>query len=191
MISASSLKASLLPFPCLGLQDGGHAGRGNGGRGLVLLSFLGPEYLASSWPCAPVLSAVCFIPVWATRSTLVMRNRVSDGCMATSRQTATVGLPFLETRYGSPSLLRRVDATEFSKLYLTDYISQAMGKLGTSLSSGYVMVNGTQTQVLLVGAPTHGRSRTMKFCFLLVIQLHDYTVLGKVEIWSQTDLRQT
>lgn len=99
--------------------------------------------------------------------------------MATSRQTATVGLPFLETRYGSPSLLRRVDATEFSKLYLIDYISQAMGKLGTSLSSGYVMVNGTQTQVLLVGAPTHGRSRTMKFCFLLVIQLHDYTVLGE------------
>lgn len=37
-------------------------------------------------------------------------------------------------------------------------ISQAMGKLGTSLSSGHVMVNGSQTQVLLVGAPTHGRS---------------------------------
>lgn len=34
-----------------------------------------------------------------------------------------------------------------------------MGKLGTSLSSGHVMVNGTRTPVLLVGAPTHGRSR--------------------------------
>uniref|UniRef100_A0A3Q1LW12 Phosphatidylinositol-glycan-specific phospholipase D n=1 Tax=Bos taurus TaxID=9913 RepID=A0A3Q1LW12_BOVIN len=31
---------------------------------------------------------------------------------------------------------------------------KAMGKLGTSLSSGHVMVNGTRTQVLLVGAPT-------------------------------------
>lgn len=34
-----------------------------------------------------------------------------------------------------------------------------MGKLGTSLSSGHVMVNGERTPVLLVGAPTHGRSR--------------------------------
>ncbi|XP_049740823.1 phosphatidylinositol-glycan-specific phospholipase D isoform X3 [Elephas maximus indicus] len=31
---------------------------------------------------------------------------------------------------------------------------KAMGKLGTSLSSGHVMLNGTLTQVLLVGAPT-------------------------------------
>ncbi|XP_017519108.3 phosphatidylinositol-glycan-specific phospholipase D isoform X2 [Manis javanica] len=31
---------------------------------------------------------------------------------------------------------------------------KAMGKLGTALSSGHVMVNGTPTQVLLVGAPT-------------------------------------
>ncbi|XP_057554047.1 phosphatidylinositol-glycan-specific phospholipase D isoform X2 [Hippopotamus amphibius kiboko] len=31
---------------------------------------------------------------------------------------------------------------------------KAMGKLGTSLSSGHVMVNGIRTQVLLVGAPT-------------------------------------
>ncbi|KAF5925094.1 hypothetical protein HPG69_008771 [Diceros bicornis minor] len=35
---------------------------------------------------------------------------------------------------------------------------KALGKLGTSLSSGHVMVKGTRTQVLLVGAPTHGRS---------------------------------
>lgn len=35
--------------------------------------------------------------------------------------------------------------------------SQAMGKLGTSLSSGHVMMNGARKPVLLVGAPTHGR----------------------------------
>lgn len=35
-----------------------------------------------------------------------------------------------------------------------------MEKLGASLSSGHVLVNGTRKQVLLVGAPTRGRSRT-------------------------------
>ncbi|XP_012372128.1 phosphatidylinositol-glycan-specific phospholipase D [Octodon degus] len=33
---------------------------------------------------------------------------------------------------------------------------KAMGKLGTSLSSGHVMINGSLTHVLLVGAPTRG-----------------------------------
>uniref|UniRef100_A0A287B650 Phosphatidylinositol-glycan-specific phospholipase D n=2 Tax=Sus scrofa TaxID=9823 RepID=A0A287B650_PIG len=41
---------------------------------------------------------------------------------------------------------------------------KAMGKLGTSLSSGHVMVNGTRTQVLLVGAPT--RDDVSKVAFL-------------------------
>lgn len=44
----------------------------------------------------------------------------------------------------------------------TDGISQTMGKLGTSLSSGHVLVNGTRKQVLLAGAPTHGRSHAGK-----------------------------
>ena len=51
---------------------------------------------------------------------------------------------------------------------LTDCISQTMGKLGASLSSGHVLVNGTRKQVLLVGAPTRGRSHTMKLGWVLV-----------------------
>ncbi|KAG8520369.1 Phosphatidylinositol-glycan-specific phospholipase D [Galemys pyrenaicus] len=46
---------------------------------------------------------------------------------------------------------------------------KAMGKLGASLSSGYVMVNGTQRQVLLVGAPTHDDVSKMAF---LTMTLH-------------------
>ncbi|KAK1328836.1 hypothetical protein QTO34_011005 [Cnephaeus nilssonii] len=46
---------------------------------------------------------------------------------------------------------------------------KAMGKLGTSLSSGHVMVNGTRTPVLLVGAPTHDDVSKMAF---LTMTLH-------------------
>ncbi|XP_055470460.1 phosphatidylinositol-glycan-specific phospholipase D isoform X1 [Psammomys obesus] len=46
---------------------------------------------------------------------------------------------------------------------------KAMGKLGTSLSSGHVRVNGTLTQVLLVGAPTHDDVSKMAF---LTMTLH-------------------
>ncbi|XP_026896213.2 phosphatidylinositol-glycan-specific phospholipase D isoform X1 [Acinonyx jubatus] len=46
---------------------------------------------------------------------------------------------------------------------------KAMGKLGTSLSSGHVMVNGTRKQVLLVGAPTHDEKSKMAF---LTMTLH-------------------
>lgn len=61
-------------------------------------------------------------------------------------------------------------------------LSQAMGKLGTSLSSGRVMVNGTQTQVLLVGAPTHGRSSPRNFA--------SFQPRGSLTTfyWSQIDL---
>ncbi|KAB0356352.1 hypothetical protein FD754_000508 [Muntiacus muntjak] len=48
--------------------------------------------------------------------------------------------------------------------WLTISGDEAMGKLGTSLSSGHVMVNGTRTQVLLVGAPT--RDVVSKVSFL-------------------------
>ncbi|XP_055426751.1 phosphatidylinositol-glycan-specific phospholipase D isoform X1 [Bubalus kerabau] len=46
---------------------------------------------------------------------------------------------------------------------------KAMGKLGTSLSSGHVMVNGTRTQVLLVGAPTQDVVSKVSF---LTVTLH-------------------
>nr|XP_054109660.1 phosphatidylinositol-glycan-specific phospholipase D isoform X2 [Callithrix jacchus] len=46
---------------------------------------------------------------------------------------------------------------------------KAMGKLGTSLSSGRVLMNGTLTQVLLVGAPTHDDVSKMAF---LTMTLH-------------------
>ncbi|XP_016071748.1 PREDICTED: phosphatidylinositol-glycan-specific phospholipase D [Miniopterus natalensis] len=46
---------------------------------------------------------------------------------------------------------------------------KAMGKLGTSLSSGHVMVSGARTQVLLVGAPTHDDVSKVAF---LTMTLH-------------------
>ncbi|XP_014441988.1 LOW QUALITY PROTEIN: phosphatidylinositol-glycan-specific phospholipase D [Tupaia chinensis] len=46
---------------------------------------------------------------------------------------------------------------------------KAMAKLGTSLSSGLVMVDGARTQVLLVGAPTHDDVSKMLF---LPVTLH-------------------
>nr|XP_037861679.1 phosphatidylinositol-glycan-specific phospholipase D isoform X4 [Chlorocebus sabaeus] len=46
---------------------------------------------------------------------------------------------------------------------------KAMGKLGTSLSSGHVLMNGTLTQVLLVGAPTRDDVSKMAF---LTMTLH-------------------
>ncbi|KAF6074567.1 glycosylphosphatidylinositol specific phospholipase D1 [Phyllostomus discolor] len=46
---------------------------------------------------------------------------------------------------------------------------KAMGKLGTSLSSGHVMMNGTRKPVLLVGAPTHDDVSKMAF---LTMTLH-------------------
>ena len=70
----------------------------------------------NTWPALnPVphqLRPVCFIPVWAICSALVMRNRALDGYLAISRQIVKAGLPFLETRYNSPSLPRKVDTTE-------------------------------------------------------------------------------
>ncbi|XP_008260728.2 phosphatidylinositol-glycan-specific phospholipase D isoform X2 [Oryctolagus cuniculus] len=46
---------------------------------------------------------------------------------------------------------------------------KAMGKLGTALSSGHVLINETLTQVLLVGAPTHDDVSKMAF---LTMTLH-------------------
>lgn len=46
---------------------------------------------------------------------------------------------------------------------------KALGKLGTSLSSGHVRLNGTLTRVLVVGAPTHDDVSKMAF---LTVTLH-------------------
>ncbi|XP_055262160.1 phosphatidylinositol-glycan-specific phospholipase D isoform X3 [Moschus berezovskii] len=53
--------------------------------------------------------------------------------------------------------------------WLTISGDKAMGKLGTSLSSGHVTVNGTRTQVLLVGAPTQDVVSKVSF---LTMTLH-------------------
>ncbi|XP_058141297.1 phosphatidylinositol-glycan-specific phospholipase D isoform X2 [Dasypus novemcinctus] len=56
-----------------------------------------------------------------------------------------------------------------SQSWFTISGDKAMGKLGTSLSSGRVLVNGTVTQVLLVGAPTQDAVSKMAF---LTMTLH-------------------
>ncbi|XP_060045275.1 phosphatidylinositol-glycan-specific phospholipase D isoform X2 [Erinaceus europaeus] len=67
---------------------------------------------------------------------------------------------------------------------------KAMGKLGTSLSSGYVMVNGTRTQVLLVGAPTRDDVSKMAF---LTMTLHQggTTRMYELTLDSQPSLLST
>ncbi|EHH52757.1 hypothetical protein EGM_13271 [Macaca fascicularis] len=56
-----------------------------------------------------------------------------------------------------------------SQSWFTIVGDKAMGKLGTSLSSGHVLMNGTLTQVLLVGAPTRDDVSKMAF---LTMTLH-------------------
>nr|XP_011740975.1 phosphatidylinositol-glycan-specific phospholipase D isoform X3 [Macaca nemestrina]XP_011740976.1 phosphatidylinositol-glycan-specific phospholipase D isoform X3 [Macaca nemestrina] len=56
-----------------------------------------------------------------------------------------------------------------SQSWFTIIGDKAMGKLGTSLSSGHVLMNGTLTQVLLVGAPTRDDVSKMAF---LTMTLH-------------------
>lgn len=145
----------------------------------------------STWPALSLvpwqLSPVCFILGWAVCYTSEMRKRALGGCMATSHQTAKAGLPLLETRYGKPSPTGEwtLQRSFLTYTVLIDCISQAMGKLGTSLSSGHVLMNGTLTQVLLVGAPTRGRSHTTTLCFLSVMWLLVRIVLEEsYEIWS-------
>ncbi|KAF0878328.1 PHLD phospholipase, partial [Crocuta crocuta] len=60
---------------------------------------------------------------------------------------------------------------------------KAMGKLGTSLSSGHVMVNGTRKQVLLVGAPTHDEKSKMAF---LTMTLHQGGATRMYELTPDT-----
>ncbi|KAI4530873.1 hypothetical protein MG293_018731, partial [Ovis ammon polii] len=76
------------------------------------------------------------------------------------------------SRYGGPlpSPGKQTPQRKFLSWTVVIYcVSQAMGKLGTSLSSGYVMLNRTRTQVLLVGAPTQDVVSKVSF---LTMTLH-------------------
>ncbi|XP_044244613.2 phosphatidylinositol-glycan-specific phospholipase D isoform X2 [Ursus arctos] len=60
---------------------------------------------------------------------------------------------------------------------------KTMGKLGASLSSGHVLVNGTRRQVLLVGAPTHDEVSKMAF---LTVTLHQGGTTRMYELTPDT-----
>uniref|UniRef100_A0A452RWF4 Phosphatidylinositol-glycan-specific phospholipase D n=1 Tax=Ursus americanus TaxID=9643 RepID=A0A452RWF4_URSAM len=60
---------------------------------------------------------------------------------------------------------------------------KTMGKLGASLSSGHVLVNGTRRQVLLVGAPTHDVVSKMAF---LTVTLHQGGTTRMYELTPDT-----
>ncbi|XP_066208870.1 phosphatidylinositol-glycan-specific phospholipase D isoform X1 [Saccopteryx leptura] len=62
---------------------------------------------------------------------------------------------------------------------------KAMGKLGTSLSSGHVLVNGVRTQVLLVGAPTHDDVSKMAF---LTMTLHQGGATRMYQLTAEAQL---
>jgi hypothetical protein len=165
---ASILLGLISVVPTLSDKDHEDIMRGrHGGTVLCFLSLeLDPGQILI--PCA-VAEPLYFFPGWAICSAAIMRKRALEGCMATSHQMAKATLPFLETRYGYSFLPSSWTLQSFLNCTILIYhISQAMGKLGTSLSSGHVMMNGTLTQVLLIGAPTHGRSRATKLCFLKV-----------------------
>ncbi|XP_006878008.1 PREDICTED: phosphatidylinositol-glycan-specific phospholipase D [Chrysochloris asiatica] len=57
-----------------------------------------------------------------------------------------------------------------SQSWFTISGDKVMGKLGTSLSSGHVVLNGLLTQVLLVGAPTHDDVSKMAFLTMTLPQ---------------------
>ncbi|EPY83136.1 hypothetical protein CB1_000595062 [Camelus ferus] len=107
------------------------------------LSFLGPEYLASIKPCAPA----------AKPSVL----HFSLGHLFHTRdEKQSLGQVY---GYFPPNC----------ESWFTIAGDKAMGKLGTSLSSGHVTVNGTRTQVLLVGTPTQDDVSKVAF---LTMTLH-------------------
>ncbi|XP_073733746.1 phosphatidylinositol-glycan-specific phospholipase D isoform X2 [Callorhinus ursinus] len=60
---------------------------------------------------------------------------------------------------------------------------KTMGKLGASLSSGHVLVNGAQKQVLLAGAPTHDEVSKMAF---LTMTLHQGGTTRMYELTPDT-----
>ncbi|XP_034886334.1 phosphatidylinositol-glycan-specific phospholipase D [Mirounga leonina] len=60
---------------------------------------------------------------------------------------------------------------------------KTMGKLGASLSSGHVLVNGTRKQVLLAGAPTHDEVSKVAF---LTMTLHQGGTTRMYELTPDT-----
>lgn len=110
------------PLLCLGSQGPRAYREGDTGWDEVCCLSLDLNTWPALNPVPQQLNPVCFIPVWAICSALVMRNRASEGCMAISRQIAKAGLPFLETRYGSPFPSQESGTTKFSQLFYIDLL---------------------------------------------------------------------
>ncbi|XP_034519396.1 phosphatidylinositol-glycan-specific phospholipase D isoform X2 [Ailuropoda melanoleuca] len=70
-----------------------------------------------------------------------------------------------------------------SQSWFTISGDKTMGKLGASLSSGHVLVNGTRRQVFLVGAPTHDELSKMAF---LTMTLHQAGTTRMYELTANT-----
>lgn len=131
-------------------------------------SFLGPEHppRAASWVPAPKPSMLASSQghLFRTREEKQSPGRVYGYFPPNSQSWLTISGD--KVWWPPPSPGKQTPQGEFLSCTVVTYcISQAMGKLGTSLSSGHVMVNGTRTPVLLVGAPTRGRSPAMKLHF--------------------------
>ncbi|XP_039072651.1 phosphatidylinositol-glycan-specific phospholipase D isoform X4 [Hyaena hyaena] len=116
------------------------------------------------------------------------------GLRAGHRALLLVGSPTWKNSSGLGHLYRTQDEKQsLGRVYgyfppncrsqLTISGDKAMGKLGTSLSSGHVMVNGTRTQVLLVGAPTHDEKSKMAF---LTMTLHQGGTTRMYELTPDT-----
>lgn len=151
----------------------GPAAWGGGGRhewGRCGSSFHGPEHLPSTVPCVPApepsVLASSQGDLFRTRDEKQSPGRVYGYFPPNCQSWFTISGD--KVWWPPPSPGKQTPQRKFLSWTVVIYcVSQAMGKLGTSLSSGYVMLNGTRTQVLLVGAPTQGRSPAMKrHCFM-------------------------
>lgn len=175
---------------CTGIPDSQRGGpedhRAGAGQGQGSSSLLGPEYVASSPPRPGVL-----------RSSLAPQSRARDEKQSLGRVygflppncQSSFTISGDKVRPPRPPAGAGAPCRLWGRTVLTDGPSQAMEKLGASLSSGHVLVNGTRKQVLLVGAPTRGRSRTARLGCFPVRWLPEPVLWGeRCDIWSQTDL---
>ena len=133
-------------------------------------SFLGPEHLPRAVSCVPApkpgVLASSQGHLFRTRDEKQSPGRVYGYFPPICQSWFTISGD--KVWWPPPSPAKWTPQRKFLSCTVVTYcISQAMGKLGTSLSSGHVMVNGTRTQVLLVGAPTQGRSPAMKLHFFM------------------------
>ena len=133
-------------------------------------SFLGPEHLPRAVSCVPAPKPSVLASsqghLFRTRDEKQSPGRVYGYFPPICQSWFTISGD--KVWWPPPSPAKWTPQRKFLSCTVVTYcISQAMGKLGTSLSSGHVMVNGTRTQVLLVGAPTQGRSPAMKLHFFM------------------------